>query len=365
MADVNEREKKTSEQIKQRIIEELDKQQKPLSIQDISKEIGSNWLTIKDYIKELQQERKVKEIVLGDKKVFRLVREDTYLDIPITRKEKEIFYFLFDNAKKLFKELGRENPTKTDINKSIIKVIDQFNISVPIVWYLYGKMALLKYEIEKDYATSYIPENYKEILVFFRETINQIAKKKNSKEVREDQYLYYGKTLYQIKEEIYDFILKKDLDKHKEKLKELFSNFLVCLSSQEDFNEINELVSKFVMIIRKMAYLENINSHKKRVIESFDAIWKMIAMYMFYDSLTKYFRFKNKEEIKSMYFEDTLNNKISIAQEMISDLEIEYLNNLFNIKEPPKLDNNELTSFMKNMISEMAKEGVKEDEQIS
>src|SRR3989344_3509174 len=334
MADINERERKTPEQIKQRILEELDKQQKPLSVQDISKEIGSNWLTIKDYIQELQQERKVKEIVLGDKKVFRLVREDTYLDIPITKDEKEKFYFLFDNARRLFKEFGKE-PTKTDINKSIIKAIDKFNLEVPTVWYLYGKMALLKYELEKDYFTPHAPKNYKEIVNFLQETINQISKKKNSKEVREDQYICYGKTLYQIKEEIYQFILKEDINKNKEKLKELFSSFLVCLPSQDDFNEINELVSKFIMIIRKMTYLENLNLSKKQVIESFDAIWKMIAMYMFYNSLTEYSRFKNKEEIKSLYFEDALNNKISIAQEMISDLEIEYLNSLSKIKEPP------------------------------
>jgi len=365
MADVNEREKKTPEQIKQRILEELDKQQKPLSVQDISKEIGSNWLTIKDYIQELQQERKVKEIVLGDKKVFRLVREDTYLDIPITKDEKEKFYFLFDNARKLFKELGRENPTKTDINKSIIKVIDKFNIQVPTVWYLYGKMALLKYETEKDYSTSYAPENQKEICIFFKEVVNRIAKKKNSREVREDQYLCYGKTLYQIKEEIYDFILKEDLNNHKEKLKEFFSNFFVCLPSQDDFNEINELVSEFVMIIRKMTYLDNINLYKKRIIESFDAVWKMIAMYMFFDSLTKYFRYKNRDEIKSIYFEDVLDSKISIAKEIVSDLDIEYLNSLSKIKEPPILEDNELTRFMKDMISEMAQEGVKEDEQIS
>ena len=177
MAKTIEREKKTSEQIKQRILEELDKQQKPLSVQDISKEIGSNWLTIRDYIQELQQKRKVKEIVLGDKKVFRLVREDTYLDIPITKDEKEKFYFLFDNAKKLFREFGRENPTKIQVQKSIVNVIDKFSLQVPTVWYLYGKMTLMKYEPEKDYSQYSIQlENQGQVVEYMRKIIGEVIR---------------------------------------------------------------------------------------------------------------------------------------------------------------------------------------------
>ena len=365
MAKVIEREKKTSEQIKQRILEELDKQQKPLSIQDIGKEIGSNWLTAKEYIKELQQERKIKEIILGGKRLFRLVREDTYLDVPITKPEKEKFYFLFDNAKKIFKEKGIENPKKIQIQKSIVNVIDKFNIQVPTVWYLYGKMTLMKYEPEKDYSQYTIKiENQNEIINYMKGVISEVVKLNWTKAICKSQYCAYDKSLYQKKEEIYE-ILSDDLDKNKEELRKKVVEMYFSFPTNEDSLRINSLIHEFEILIGKMILLPDLNKYKKVILETFDAVWKMTAIYMFYESLTKYPRFKDKEEIKSIYLEDSINNKISIAEEIISDLEIEYLNSLSEIEEPPKFEDNKLTDLMKTVISEMEQEGVEKNGSVS
>jgi hypothetical protein len=82
---------------------------------------------------------------------------------------------------------------------------------------------------------------------------------------------------------------------------------------------------------------------------------------MFYESITKYSRFRNKEEMRSVYLEDSINNKISNAQEMISYLEIDYLNSLGKLKEPPKLPDDPLSKMMSEVVSDIAKEGVNED----
>ncbi len=365
MAKAIEREKKTSEQIKQRILEELDKQQKPLSIQDIRKEIGSNWLTAKGYIKGLQQEKKVKEIIFGGKRLFRLVREDTYLDVPITKDEKERFYFLFDNTKKLFKELGRENPTKIQVQKSIINVIDKFNLDVPTVWYLYGKMTLMKYEPEKDYSQYSITlKNQGQILQYMKEIIEEVIKQHWTKVICKNQYCSYDQSLYQKKEEIYT-ILSDNIDEKKKELRKKIIEMYFAFPTNEDSIKINFLIQEFELLIGKMIFLPNLDKHKKIILETFDAVWKMIAMYMFYDSLTKYPRFKNKEEIRSIYLEDSINNKISIAEDMISDLEIEYLNSLSEIEELPKFEDDETTDLIKKVVSEMAQEGVKENGSVS
>ena len=79
MASINEREKKTPEEIKRRILSGLDKQQKPLSIQEISKEINSNWTTVREYLEELTEEGKVKEIIATDRiKYYQKITGDTY-----------------------------------------------------------------------------------------------------------------------------------------------------------------------------------------------------------------------------------------------------------------------------------------------
>ena len=365
MVKAIEREKKTSEQIKQRILEELDKQQKPLSIQDIGKEIGSNWLTAKEYIKELQQERKVREIILGGKRLFRIVREDTYLDVPITKQEKEKFYFLFDNARKIFKEKGMENPKKIQIQKSIVNVIDKFNIQVPTVWYLYGKMTLMKYEPEKDYSKySTRLENQDKIIDYMKIIISKVIEINWTKAICKSQYCDYDKSLYQKKEEIYD-ILSDNLNEKKEELRKNVVEMYFSFPTNEDSLRINSIIHEFEILIGKMILLPDLNKYKRVILETFDAVWKMTAIYMFYESLTKYPRFKDKEEIKSVYLEDSINNKISLAEEMISDLEIEYLNSLSEIEEPPKFEDNKLTNLMKTVVSEMAQEGVEENGSVS
>jgi len=360
MSDITEK-KKTPQEIKEKILETLDRQQKPLSVQDISKEIGSNWLTIKDYIKDLQKENKVREIVLGEKvRIFKLIRDDTYLDIPITRKEKELFYFLFHNAKKIFRVNGEENPTKIKIQKSIVNVIDKFNLQLPTAWYLYGKMTLIKYEPDKDYSTYSIKlENEKEVLDYMKKIILENIKLHWTKVICKNQYFNYDQSLYQKKEEIIE-ILADNLNERKVELRKKLVEMYFAFPSDNESLLINSLLHDFELLIGKMIHFD-LNEHKKTILETFDAVWKMIAIHLFFVSLSKYPRFANMEEFKSIYLKESINNKISNAKEMITDLEIEYRNCLSKLKEPPKLPEDEKSKMLSEMVGDMAKEGVNED----
>jgi predicted ArsR family transcriptional regulator len=55
MADITER--KTPEEIKQKILEVLN--EKPMNALEISRSISSNWSTVKNYMTDLIEEKKV------------------------------------------------------------------------------------------------------------------------------------------------------------------------------------------------------------------------------------------------------------------------------------------------------------------
>jgi hypothetical protein len=361
MKDIkNKDERKTPEEIKQKILEVLD--DKPLNALEISKAIGSNWSTVKNYIADLIAERKVKEFAFNGQVIYQKITEDTYFNIPITKEERALFCFLFNHARELFKRNERE-ATKTDINKAVVQVIDKFNLQVPTVWYLYGKMALLKYEPEKEYVVTIIPQNEKEILKQLYEVVKEISKKKNSHQVREQQYQFYNKEFYQLKEDIYQILLHGNLNEEekKEKLKELLSHFIISLPYNENYASVSELLYNFNLLFKKMSFFKNLEEYRKQILDSFDSIWKIIAVRSFFESLSNYSRFKGKQELWSFYFENALNMKLLLAQDSLTELEDIYFSKLKELKEPPRMPETPESKIFADALMQMAKGG-SEDE---
>lgn len=354
MADVNER--KTPEEIKQRIVEALN--DKPLNAQEISKIINSNWSTVKNYVEELIEEKKIKEIIFRGNSIYQRITEDTYFNIPITEEEREVFYFLFKNSKILFKKNGKD-PTKTDINKATVQIIDEFNLSAPVVWYLYGKMALLKYDPQKEYSVKidFEKEKQTKILSSLAKVVSELAKKKSSHEVREHQYTIYGQDFYQQKENLYFFLISSNLNQNRDRLKGYISDFVAKIPCETEFEKMCEIVSQFSITIRKMCFLKDLESCRKQILETFDSIWKMIAVYSFFESLSKYPRFKNKDEIVVMGLENATGVKMSMAQDSLLDLEEIYLSKIKEETEAPILKDSKENELVREILFEMATEG--------
>ena len=349
-------ERKTPEEIKRRIVEALNN--KPLNAQEISKEINSNWSTVKNYVDELVEEKKIKEISFRGNSFYQRITEDTYFNIPITEEERKIFYFLFENARRLFKEHGKD-PTKTDVNKATVEVIDKFNLSAPVVWYLYGRMALLKYEPQKEYSVQadFEKEYQAKILSFLERVVSELSKKKNSHEVRERQYTIYGQAFYQERENLYSFLTYTNLDKNRNKLKEHISDFVAKIPCETKFETMCEIVSQFSITTRKMCFLRDLESCRKQILETFDSIWKMIAVYSFFESLSKYPRFKNKDEIIGISLENAISVKISMAQDSLLDIEEIYLSKIKEETEAPVLEDSKENELVREILSEMVREG--------
>jgi len=362
--------KKTPQQIKQDILDKLE--QGPLSIQQISQEVGSNWLTISKFLEELKNERKVREMLLRENaRLFRLVREDTYLDIPIKKEYKIIGFYLFNKIGEIWHEKTGKVPKNTEVLKTAVEVLEKtgLNREIPTVWYLYGKIPVLKYSPEPEYKTEISSIKVKSLnLKEFNEQILKAVEvflvSSKTHDVRVRQYELYNNQLYQLKERIIYLLINQDISK--EELKNLSSSLYAYCPSKEDASEILRITQEFVSVIYKLSLIKNIEEFRKDILETFIGLWKMIATYMFYDSLTQYEKFNDRERTRDFYFSESLYNRISSAEELVSNLLSLYLNNTSELGEPKALSNIPEAKMLRDIFFEMGMEGTyKDDKSIS
>ena len=312
--------KRAPEEIKSSILSIL--WLKPLTIQQISKEIDSNWLTVEKFVRELKQEGKIKEVISTDKlTLYQKVNEDTYYNLPLTDKDRDTFKYIFSAVLQEYKD-KQKIPKKTELAKAVVDVINETKLNLPVVWYLYGKIPLMITDSQRDYSTSYIPDNH--------EIINKTAKKvveeqkyKNTSELKAEHYLKYANEIYRIKErllsELEDF-------KNEEKIINLFNELFIACPIYED-KEAFFLTDRLIMVVRKLNLLSLLKENKREVMFALDALWKFLALYHFVESLSRDTRYP-KTELINFYLGSVIETKKYATKESISNLESIYFNNI-------------------------------------
>ena len=277
---MTENERKTPEEIKQKILEALD--DKPLNAQDISKAISSNWSTVKNYVEGLAKEGKVKEISFKGQAVYLKITEDTYFNIPIKEKHREMFRFIFYNAINKYQEKTGKQIRKTELAKLSAELNSDLKLNLPIVWYLYGPMPLMIIDLKKDYNTDFKPENAEEIKTAISKWINE-NKRNLIRELRVEYYQKSKNTVYYLKEKIFQSLEKKDYSM----IDDLFFDFLCSVISYN--KKFEEIASEVYLIISGAGYMHLTDSpeFQNRFLLAFDSLWKYISIEMMIDSLKK------------------------------------------------------------------------------
>lgn len=321
MANINEREKKTPEEIKQKILIELDKQQGPLSVQEISKNINSNWTTVKEYLEELIREGKIKEIIATDKlKFYQKITGDTYYNIPITEEQRNEFRYLFSAIIEEYKKKRNRLPKRTELAKTSVDIINEVKLNLPVVWYIYGQIPLMISDPLKNYSVNFVPKDHE---IIKKAVVNFVKENKISvRDLEKDHYTKYGNKLYMLKEE-----LLKELDKKKndEKVLNLFSEFYIECPVY-DRAETFKLTEKLYSLISKLSCIKSLDKYKPKEIIALDSLWKFISMCTLIDSILKYPQYK--KEIVMLYLGPVLETKKYLAEEAIKSLEESYFEEL-------------------------------------
>jgi predicted transcriptional regulator len=320
MANTNkqENERKTPELIKEKILETLNK--KPLNAQEISKAINSNWSTVKNYIEELVKEKKVKEISFRNQVVYQKITGDTYFDIPIKEKDREMLKFIFSYSIEKYKELTGKTIRRTELAKLSAEINTELNLNLPIVWYIYGPMPLMIIDIQKDYSIDFVPKNSQEL----KKSINNWIKNNTRDLIRELRVEYYEKSknnLYVLKEKIYYELEKREYNS----ISNLVFDFLTAVISYD--KRFEEMVTEFYEIVSGANYTKLYNNPKfqNKILLAFDSLWKYIASNLLTDSLNKLGYLKEEREL---LLGPTIETKNQFANENIKELKELYLENL-------------------------------------
>lgn len=339
--------KKTSQQINEQIISELDSG--PKTITELKDLLGSNWQTIEKFLKELEKEEKVKEIISLDKrKVYQLSNPDTYFEIPITSKEREKFntlYYLILEQYKLKKRI----PTKTEFAKVAVDVITESEElkNLPTIWYLYGMIPLKAAEPSQEYFKEFDFQHERKINNLI---INSIEEKKNqsSTEMQIAQHKRHGELIYVYCDE---FVEETKNSWNMDKIFETLNKLYISCPIDEEF-QIFEFFDKFNSTFRKVSLLLNnkIDEHKRGIILTFDSLWNYFATYRAYKSIQKLNKFKDKKDILNFYVGNMLESRKEILKESLSNFYSIYLNNLredIELKTSPEI--NEIRNIMEDL----------------
>jgi len=317
--------RKTAEQIKEEILSHLNNG--PISIEQLRKKLDSNWSTTNNYLEELSKDGKVKEIISADKaKIYQRIFGDTYFDIPISLEERKKFRALFSLIVKKYREIN-EIPNKTQLAKVAVKVISSKESGLselPTVWYLYGMIPLMIVDPSQDYQEEVIFEHKQKIMniieIFIKENQN-----KKTKQIQKEQHKEYNDKLYQLADSFMELTEENSWDN--EKIFETLNEFFIVCPINEEFKEVFTFTERFISTVRKLSHFDKLENNRNKILLTFDALWKFIATYKFYETISLKRKFSDKA-VLDLYLGNALSVRRSCAEESLSDLYSIYLSKL-------------------------------------
>ncbi len=339
-----DRNKKTSEEIKEAILKNIN--ECPQTAQDIALGINSNWKTVKEYLKELIEEGKVKEIIATEKiSYYKRTPGDTYFDLPITEEQRKKFKTLFHIIKESYKKHNKPL-TNTHLAKCTVHVIKKGGIDeikdLPLICYLYGIIPQMAPNLSEEYSKEYPFKEEKKITKKVNEFVLK-NKSKKSEELQKEQHEEYGLKLHLIFDELFEELNKKDPDS--KKINQLLGELFIECPIDPEFPEISEFSDKFVSLVNKISYLEiELKEYKKELLTTLDSLWRLIALYYLYKSKTEGLGAMKKKIILTFYLGEAIEDRKRVFQESFSELDNIYKENLIK------------TDLSKINLSEGAKE---------
>jgi hypothetical protein len=288
-------EKKDRKSILAGVKEEISKG--PKTIYELSKNLGSNWDTIKKNVDLLADlgiaSTDDGKVVLSDR-IMPSMPYKTMAGIPVSpEKRKEIL-----KVAKMFQEIWKTNSDKpiphTVMQKALAEISDNYSsLDFPRGWYLYGKVVLVHVlldELEKTDLDKKSKDRLS-LLPKFADKLKEITARYSSKNT--DQVLNYFYEKYN-KE---DYMIKKQIEKllfTVPATKEALSNLLYELTFKIPYDSKDELCTEVYAVIRdgitlmiKKIDICDINdlTFRAKLSENFTLLWKLIATYNLYMTL--------------------------------------------------------------------------------
>ncbi len=287
--------KKSKSEIIKKIVESVS--QNPKSMYGLSKELNSNWDTIKGNV-ELLRELGILDV--SEQKVFlkrdcSISMEDAVAGLPLSDQIRKRIYALAKIVRDKWVESTGKEPNNTQLQKAMVEVIEKFpSLDIPRGWYFYGKIVLVKIDKEKltkdldKFSFKEFSINIKELENEVKSVIKKISKFSNS-ELLDYQYKKYNKKDYMIKREIDVLFLSKKFDKQKfsNLLYQLIFNFKT-IKDDELNHKVLSITKEAISIMISRAFSRDADEDREfriQLMEAFSTFWKLYTTYGLLESL--------------------------------------------------------------------------------
>ena len=310
--------KKSRQETIESVLNFLD--EKPLSIQQISEKVGSNWMTINEILEQLKAEGKVKEVVSTDKiKIIKRTDYPVFYGIPISKQYRDKTLFIASEIVKEWKNYYKgEMPLNTTLQKVAVEIINKCNLNLPILPLHYGLVTALAIKPEEQKDKIYEWTGHPEKTIIIEAIKKEVQKHKNKALDEEDaQYSNYDLKLFKARKEIVS-LLKHCENIDIKELDGLLFKFYFLLPT--DNLDVYNLFDKFLSCCTIIFISKEPKKNLHEIRETFVILWDLITTSMFLKEARKFISPEEMplfELIKSFH----LNSKMCTTEERISNLE--------------------------------------------
>ncbi|MFH1181611.1 MAG: hypothetical protein V1702_01510 [Candidatus Woesearchaeota archaeon] len=262
----------------------------PKTMYELSKELKSNWDTIKQNVQLLMD---LGIVAMQDQKVIfsehKQLNSDTIAGIPVSDASKKIVYALAKKFSTAWKEKTDKPLNNTILQKGLVEIADTFpQLGIPRGWYLYGRVVLVKVAREKLAEEGHVYDfssDTKKIDMKILEIVNAFSAK-TTKEIVDCQYAKHDQQMYQMRKNIETLLLSPNFKEIQNQLaKSLYELvFLFKLEKNDDLNAEVFGVMKDVVTLMITKIYENRPGDLLRaeLISTFNSLWNLMANYYLY-----------------------------------------------------------------------------------
>jgi hypothetical protein len=312
---ITNKERKTSEEIKTAIVNELTKG--PKSTSEIAQLINSNWITTEKFILELLQEKRVTELISASKsKVYASTTDPAFFYLPLSQETRNKTLALLSLINERWKEKTNKTPLKTVLQKLAVEFVeDQKDLSkdIPIMRFHYGQTLALRYEENsKSDNLKLTKEQEKKLADLIDEYQDYSSKDAKDKQYKKDFMKFYNE-----KEKLWNYMAQKSNELAEESLLNMGIYYYPDLV--ESFGLFDRFVYCAVNVFNLKENQEEILSRLK---ELYSLVWDCLTTESYFNDIQNSIE-ESKKELFNQIKSNHLLSKINNVREVLNELESE------------------------------------------
>jgi len=267
-------------------------------LSDLSSNIPVDITNLKSILKDLEKAKVVIVIEDNGEKKYSFVdiitkkRDDTYFGLSLSERDDNLINYLYTKIRMYWVQKTGKEPGRIEVNKTIARIDKEYNLNLPIGWYLHGQMCIKTYneQLTYTYDLKFIE---KEIIAslslidnFTKKVIDTYSKMTIS-QIKKESYLVENKELYLKKIEFMSLLSNlghSDVEGYTEKIDSILRELLVKATNLID----DKILDRYYEYVMDYLHLDIETKIQEQIkfIDTFNTLWQIIALSGFKKSIS-------------------------------------------------------------------------------